>query len=166
MNIRAATIEDVPEILAIYNDAVLTQTCTADVEPRNLEERLDWYRDRMHHGCPVFVAEGSEGEVVGWSSYCFYHPRPGYRFTVENSVYVAVDRRGQGIGKRLLLPLIESAKTQKLHSIIASIDGDNEASIRLHAGFGFQLAGRLRETVRKFDRWLDVVYMQLLLEHD
>lgn len=166
MKVRSANQEDLPAILAIYNDAVLTHTCTADVEPRTLQERVAWYEDRIARDCPVFVAVDEDDQVVGWSSYGPHHPRPGYRFTVENSVYVAADRRGQGVGKLLLPPLIETARDKGLHTIVASIDGENEASIRLHAAFGFQHAGRLRQLVRKFDRWLDVVHMQLLLQDD
>ena len=151
-----------PGILAIYNDAVLTTTATADYEPQSLAQRLEWFDVRAKGGYPVFVAEES-GSIVGWSSLSPYHSRTGYRFTAEVSVYVAADRRGQGIGKLLLPPLIEAGKKRGLHAVIASIDSDNEASIRLHAAHGFEVKGRLNEIIYKFDRWLDVVYMELLI---
>ncbi|HLV80241.1 MAG TPA: GNAT family N-acetyltransferase, partial [Chthonomonadaceae bacterium] len=154
MRIHPATQDDLPGILAIYNDAVLHTTATADYEPHTLEKRARWFDDHARTQYPIFVAEESDGRVVGWSSLSAYHGRVGYRFTAENSVYVAADRRGQGIGKRLLPPLIEAAQHMGLHAIIASIDSSNEASLRLHAAFGFEPAGRLREVIFKFDRWL------------
>ncbi len=162
--IRSATEQDLPDILGIYNHAVLHSVATADYEPQTLEARSVWYTERTKAGFPIFVAEErTSGEVVGWSAYGPYHNRYGYRFTVENSVYVSNDWRGQGIGKLLLPPLVEHATAGGYHSIIASIDGSNTASIRLHAAFGFEEVGRIREIVYKFDRWLDVVYMQRML---
>ena len=88
----------------------------------------------------------------------------GYRFTTENSVYVATKYRGKGIGKLLLAPLIEAARKRGLHAIIAAIDADNDISIRLHARFGFEKVGHFKRVGFKFNRWLDVVYMELLLD--
>ena len=92
-----------------------------------------------------------------------YHDRKGYQFTTENSVYVAADQRGRGIGRRLMNPLIEAARERGLHAILAGIDAQNEASIRLHASFGFVKVAHFKQVGFKFDRWLDVVYMELLL---
>ena len=89
--------------------------------------------------------------------------RAGYQFTVENSVYVAADQRGRGIGKQLLAPLITAAKERGFHAIIAGIDAENQASLRLHAAFGFEKVAHLRQVGFKFGRWLDVVYLELLL---
>ena len=143
MTIRPATRDDLPAILEIYNDAVLHTTASYDY--------------------PVFVAVNDSGLVVGWSALNRYHDRLGYRFTTENSVYIAASERGKGIGKLLLPPLIEAAKERKLHAIIAAIDAANEVSIRLHAKFGFIEVGRFKQVGYKFDRWLDVVYMELLV---
>lgn len=162
--IRSATVEDLPAILDIYNHAVLNSVATADYEPQTLEARSAWYAERTNGGFPIFVAvEGKAGAVVGWSAYGPYHNRYGYRFTVENSVYVSHDWRGRGVGKLLLPPLIDHATAGGYRSMIASIDGSNAASIRLHAALGFEEVGRIREIVYKFDRWLDVVYMQRML---
>jgi phosphinothricin acetyltransferase len=111
----------------------------------------------------VFVAVADGGRVVGWSALNRFHARPGYRFTTENSVYVAADQRGRGIGTRLLPPLIEAAQRLGLHAIIGAIDADNEASLRLHARFGFEKVAHLRQVGFKFGRWLDVVYLERLL---
>jgi len=161
--IRPARREDCPGILAIYNDAVLTTTATYDYEPRSLEHRQAWFEDHKKIGFPIYVAVNDRDEIVGWSALNRYHDRKGYRFTSENSVYIAADYRGQGIGKLLLAPLIESAKKLRLRVIIAAIDGQNEASVRLHERFGFEHVGRFKSVGYKFDRWLDVVYMELLL---
>ena len=160
--VRSASPEDLPAILAIYNDAVLTTTATADYAPSSLEARVKWYEERMQLGLPVFAAE-TEGQVIGWSALSPYHARIGYRFTAEVSIYIAAERRGQGIGKQLLLPLIEAGNELGLHVLIASIDSENEASIRLHAANGFVKCGELHEVYTKFGRWLGVVYMELRL---
>ncbi|HXG46133.1 MAG TPA: GNAT family N-acetyltransferase [Methylomirabilota bacterium] len=163
MNIRPATHADLPAILEIYNEAVLNTTGTYDYEPRSLEQRRQWFEERRQGGYPVFVAEEETGRIVGWSALNPYHSRPGYRFTAENSVYIAADRRGQGVGKRLLAPLIDAARQRGLHAIIAAIDATNAASVRLHERFGFKVVGQFKEVGFKFGRWLDVTYMELLL---
>ena len=161
--IRPATVADLPGILEIYNDAVLNTTATYDYEPRTLEQRAAWFEERSREGYPILVAVDDAGRVVGWSALNPYHARIGYRFTAENSVYVAADMRGKGIGKLLLPPLIAGAQAKGLHAIIAAIDAENAASIRLHAAFGFEQVGHFKQTGFKFNRWLDVVYMERLL---
>jgi L-amino acid N-acyltransferase YncA len=163
MKIRPATLADVPAILDIYNDAVLTTTATYDYEPRSLQHRMQWFDDHERIGFPIFVAEDDHGKIVGWSSLSRFHDRKGYQFTCENSIYVAAHARGRGVGKLLLEPLIEGAKKLGLHAIIALIDASNEASVRLHARCGFFEVGRFQKVGFKFGRWLDVVYMELLL---
>ena len=164
MTIRPATHADLPGILEIYNDAVLHTTATYDYEPRTLEHRQQWFEERQRDGYPVLVAADASGRVGGWSALNPFHARIGYRFTSENSVYVAADLRGQGLGKLLLAPLLEAAKARGLHAIIAAIDAANEPSLRLHAAFGFEKVGHFKQTGFKFGRWLDVVYMEKLLE--
>ena len=161
--VRRATREDVPGILEIYNEAVLNTTASYDYEPRTLEQRYAWFEDHRQHDYAIFVATEADGQIIGWSALSRYHDRIGYQFTAENSIYVAASSRGQGIGKLLLKPLIEAARQRALHAIIAAIDGSNAASIRLHEAFGFKKVGHLQEVGFKFDRWLDVIYMELLL---
>jgi len=161
--IRPATHADLPGILEIYNDAVLHTTATYDYEPRTLEHRTQWFEERQRDDYAVFVAVDEIGHVVGWSALNPFHARIGYRFTSENSVYVAAALRGKGIGKLLLAPLIEAAQARGLHAIIAAIDAANESSIRLHARFGFEKVGHFKQTGFKFGRWLDLVYMERLV---
>ena len=163
MIIRPATPSDLPGILEIYNDAVLNTTASYDYEPRTLEHRIAWFEDHVKNSYPVFVAVNEMGRVAGWSALNRFHDRLGYRFTAENSVYVAADQRGKGIGTMLMPPLVEAARTRGLHAILALIDAENESSIRLHARFGFERVALLKQVGFKFGRWLDVVFMERLL---
>lgn len=161
--IRPARRADCPGILAIYNDAVLKTTASYDQEPRTLEHRLEWFDAHERDGYAVFVAEAEGGEIAGWSALNRYHDRFGFRFTAENSVYVAEAWRGKGVGRQLLAPLIPAAEARGLHAVIAAIDATNTASVRLHAAFGFEQVGLFRQVGFKFGRWLDLVYMERLL---
>lgn len=163
IHVRPAVREDCPGILEIYNEAVLNTTATYDYEPRTLVHRQDWFEDHQRNGYAVFVAVDELARIVGWSALNRYHDRAGYRFTTENSIYVAADQRGRGIGKLLLPPLIQSATERGFHVMIGAIDASNEASIRLHRRFGFETVGHFKRVGYKFNRWLDVVYMELLL---
>jgi len=164
VHIRRAVREDCPAILDIYNDAVLHTTASYDYEPRSLEHRLQWFDARERGGYPVFVAversPDAAERIVGWSALNPFHDRIGYRFTCENSIYVAADRRGRGLGAQLLAPLIPAARERGLRNIIAVIDAANAASLRLHEKFGFVQVGLFRQVGYKFDRWLDVAYLQ------
>jgi phosphinothricin acetyltransferase len=162
--VRRATYADLPAILEIYNDAVLHTTATYDYEPRTLEHREAWFEDHLRDDYAVLVAADPAGRIAGWSALNPYHQRPGYRFTAENSVYVAADQRGRGLGRLLLAPLIDAAQARGLHAIIAAIDATNAASIRLHTAFGFERVGLFRQVGHKFGRWLDVLYMERLLD--
>ena len=158
--IRRAVRSDCPGILDIYNDAVLKTTATYDYEPRPLEHRLAWFDDHQRTGHAIFVAEAADGRIVGWSALNRYHDRMGFRFTAENSVYVAEGCRGQGLGARLLEPLIPAAAEIGIRAILAAIDAQNTASLRLHARFGFEQVGLFKRVGFKFDRWLDVAYLE------
>ena len=163
MLVRQATLTDVPGILDIYNEAVLNTTASYDYEPSTLEMRAAWFDEHVRTGYPVVVAEDESGRVAGWGSLSQFRVRIGYRFTAEDSVYVAAGRRGQGIGTQLLAPLIESARAMGLRAVIAAVDADNAPSLRLHERHGFVKVGHFRQVGYKFGRWLDVVYLELLL---
>jgi L-amino acid N-acyltransferase len=124
---------------------------------------MAWFDSHLEADLAMFVAEDENGRIVGWSCLNKYHDRMGYRFTTENSVYVAADQRGKGIGKLLLAPLVDAARKRGFHAIIAVIDASNDVSIRLHARFGFFEVGRFKQIGYKFNRWLDVSYMELLI---
>jgi phosphinothricin acetyltransferase len=161
--IRLATRDDLVAINDIYNWYVPRSTCTYQEEPEPIEARLRWFAvhqaDPRH---PVTVALTGT-EIVGWGSLSGYRERSAYRFTCENSVYVKHDQHGKGIGSAILADLINRAKAHDYQSIIAGIDAEQAASIALHRKFGFSDCGRQVRVGYKFDRWLDVVFMQKAL---
>ena len=160
MNIRLATAEDLPAIRAIYNHYVLSSSCTFQTEPTSEEEHLRWLRDRSP-AHPVTVAE--DGELIGWGSLSPWRPRAAYARSVEASVYVRHDRHRRGVGRALLLDLIERARAAGHHAVMGVTCTEQPASIALQASVGFVHVGTLREVGFKFARWLDVAYYQLLL---
>jgi L-amino acid N-acyltransferase len=159
--IRVATAADLPAIDAIYNPYVLTSTCTYQTEPTTPEERLAWFENRgpAH---PVAVAE-LDGGIVGWASISRFRERAAYDRTVENAVYVRPEYHRRGIGAALLADSVERARAAGHHAVIAVIDAEQHGSIALHERHGFERVALLREVGFKFGRWLDVVYLQLLL---
>jgi phosphinothricin acetyltransferase len=159
--VRAAVESDVAAIRDIYNYEILHGTATFDVEPKTLEDRLQWLRETQHPHC-VVVAEES-GSVAGWGCLRPFRAKAAYRFTAENSVYIHHDRRGNGIGGLILARLVQDGRANGFHSIMAGIAEGNEASVRLHRRFGFVDVGTEREVGYKFERWLDVTWMQLML---
>lgn len=162
--IRLARRDDLTAINDIYNHFVEHSTCTYQETPEPMDARQAWF---ARHGelHPVTIAE-LDGLVVGWGSLSPYHARSAYRFTVENSVYVHHAYHRRGIGDALLADLIARARTLGHRSIIAGIDAAQHASLAIHARHGFEKVGHLRQVGYKFDRWLDVVYMQLPLRPD
>lgn len=161
LHVRPATRADLEAINAIYNHYVASSTCTFQLDPEPISGRTAWF-DAHGPAHPIMVA-AEDGEVIGWASLSPYNSRCGYRTTVEDSVYVRHDRHGRGAGRALLADLIERARALGHHTIIAGIAGDQRASVALHERFGFTQVACLREVGFKFDRWLDVVYLQLLL---
>jgi L-amino acid N-acyltransferase len=161
--VRPARREDLPAILAIYNESVLTTTASYDYEPRSMEHRVAWFEDHTGAGLPVLVAVDDSGEVLGWGSLSRFHDRKGFQFTVENSLYVRPTEQRRGIGGRLLSGLLVAARESKLKAVIAAIDAENLGSIQLHEKHGFEKVGHLRKVGYKFDRWLDVVYLEKLV---
>jgi phosphinothricin acetyltransferase len=159
--IRLATTADLPAINAIYNHYVLTSTCTYQTEPETPEARSAWF-DEHQGDHPATVCEIA-GTVVGWGSLSPFRGRCGYRFSVENSVYVHHQHHGRGIGKALVLDLIDRARTLGHHTIVAGISADQAASRALHERGGFRQVAHFHEVGFKFDRWLDVVFLQLRL---
>ena len=160
-SIRVATVDDLAAIDAIYNHYVESATCTWQYEPAPAAERRAWF-DAHGAAHPITVADDG-GTIVGFGSLSLYNKREGYRFTVENTIYVHPRHHRRGIGRALLADLVERARALGHHSIVASISADQEASIGLHAAAGFIEVGRMRELGVKFGRWLDCVYMQKLL---
>ncbi|MFZ2059119.1 MAG: N-acetyltransferase family protein [Acidimicrobiales bacterium] len=161
MDIRRANMADAGAIRQIYNVEVTGSTATLDLVPRTSEEQAGWMI--AHSGVyPVIVADDG-GEVVGFASLSPYRPRPGYATAVEDSIYVAAQHRGKGIGRALLSEAVVIARTHGFHSVVARVAATQEASVALHQACGFDLIGIEREIGRKFGRWVDVALLQRLL---
>lgn len=150
-------------ILAIFNDAILHTTALYEYQPRDRQTIDRWFADKQQLNLPVIGALAEHGQLMGFASYGRFRPFPAFNTTVEHSIYLHPDYRGRGIGKVLLLALIERAQSQHYHCIIGAIDADNAASIALHQALGFQETGKLPQVGYKFDRWLDLVFYQKLL---
>jgi L-amino acid N-acyltransferase YncA len=164
MLIRDAAKDDLPQILAIYNDVVATSTAVYADRPATLEERTQWFEARKARSYPVLVAvEGDR--VLGFSSFGDWRGAwSGYRHTVEHSVHVAAKSRGGGIGGRLVEALFPLAAAMNMHVMIGGIDAANQGSLRFHERLGFQRVAHFRQVGRKFGRWLDLVFVQRFLD--
>jgi L-amino acid N-acyltransferase len=160
--IRDAHPEDLGDLLSIYNDVIATSTAVYRDDPATLDDRREWLQTRQAQGYPVLVACNASG-VVGFASFGDFRPWPGYRFTVEHTVHVRADYRGQGVGGSLMHPLIERAIGLGKHVMIAGVDAENAPSLRFHERLGFERVAHFREVGFKFGRWLDLVFLQRLL---
>ncbi len=162
MIIRRAIESDLQQMLDIYNDIIASTTAVFQYDLHTLEMRKEWFAQKQKEGFPVFVAE-ENNEVVGFSTIGAFRNWQAYKYSVENSVYVRSDLRGKGIGKLLLKATIDAAREMKMHTIIAGIDASNETSIAMHKQFGFVEVAHFKEVGYKFDRWLDLKFLQLML---
>jgi len=163
IEIRPYQIDDSQAILAIINHNILHSTSLYDYKIRTFEQQKNILEEKISKRFPVIVAE-MDGQVVGFGMYSEFRFREAYQYTVEHSVYVNTDFQHKGIGKLLLIELIQLAKEQGLHTMIGAIDAENLGSIRFHEKLGFKVSGTLREVGYKFDHWLDLVFMQLILK--
>ncbi len=162
VDIRLAREADLKAILDIYNTAIATTATILAFEPHSLPTRKDWFDAKQASHLPVFVADDA-GEVVGFATYGPFRAWPAYKYTVENSVYVAERARRAGIARALMHRLIDRAREQEYHSVIAGIVADNIPSLRLHQSLGFVEVAHLQEVGYKFGRWIDLKLLQLLL---
>ncbi len=163
IKIRNYETEDAEAILEIINYNILNSTSLYDYDIRTLEQQKSILEEKLKKGFPVIIAE-INNKCVGFGMYSEFRFRQAYQFTVEHSVYVSNNFNGNGIGKLLLSALISLAKKQKLHTMIGVIDAENVASIEFHKNFGFEIAGTIKDSGFKFNRWLHSVFMQLILE--
>jgi phosphinothricin acetyltransferase len=150
-------------ILEIINEAILNTTAVYDYSPRSLESMSEWFVAKRRGNFPVLGAITDGGVLVGFASYGTFRPWPAYKYTVENSLYIASEFRGKGVGKQLLGALIDRALKQDYHAMVGGIDSSNFASIGLHEKFGFKQVATLKEVGFKFGRWLDLCLYQLNL---
>ena len=162
ITIRDTTEADLPAITEIYTDAVLHGTATYELEPPTLAEMTERYKSLRENSYPYFVAE-ENGRVLGYAYAGPFRARPAYRFIVEDSIYIAPESKGKGVGKALMLALIEACRADGYRQFVAVIgDGHPDSpSVRLHERLGFRHCGMLEGSGYKHERWLDTVFMQL-----
>ncbi|MGB6308656.1 MAG: N-acetyltransferase family protein [Steroidobacteraceae bacterium] len=157
-----ASRDDLPQILAIYNEVIRNSTAVFSDEEFTPSRGEAWFDAKMERGFPLIIAKDASG-IAGFGSFGEFRAWPGYRHSVEHSVHVRADCRGQGIGRALVLELLARAADLGKHVMIAGIDADNAVSIGLHRSLGFTEVGHFHEVAFKFGRWLDLVFMQCIL---
>lgn len=156
--------EHADAILAILNEAIVNSTALYDYVPRPPEAMKAWFATKRANGFPVVGAVNDSGTLIGFASYGTFRAFPAYKYTVEHSVYVHHEHRGQGLGKVLIGELIRRARAANLHALVGCIDAGNAGSIALHKSLGFAHAGTFPQVGFKFGRWLDAAFYQLLLD--
>lgn len=161
ISIRPATIDDLGDILRIYNDAIRDTTATWDEAPWTPERRREWWEHEHANDprAPVLVAE-VDGAFAGFAYLSRMSDKSGWRFSREDTIYIDPPHHGSGVGRVLLSALLDLAKERGVRLVVASITADNAASIALHQRLGFELMGTMRNAGYKFDRWLDTTYWQ------
>lgn len=167
VSIRHACEDDLNSILDIVNYEVRNTTSIYHYKEQTLPQQRDWFFKKMQHNYPVLVAE-LNNKIIGFATYGTFREKIGYQFTVEHSVYVHHKHRGLGAGHMLMQNLITLATQNNYHTMIAGIDTANTSSISFHKKFGFVEVGLIKEVAFKFNQWLDLCFMQLLLpsKHD
>src|SRR5262245_4882225 len=163
-NLREATEEDLPAILTIYNDAIETTTAVFNYRPHTLHMRHEWFQAKRSANLAVVVAGVNGAGVIGFATYGPFRAWPAYKYTIEHSVYVAAQARRLGVGRVLVKEMVSIARKNRMHSVIAGIVSDNLPSLKLHRSLGFVDAGCLHQVGFKFGRWLDLMFLELLLE--
>ena len=164
MIVRAADPSDLLGILTIYNSVIETSTAIYTSEPSSLEDRAAWMNARLGQGFPIIVAT-EESQILGFASFGEWRGAwPGYRHTVEHSIHVRSDHRGKGVGQALMAALFPLALDLGKHVMLGGIDAANGASLRFHDRHGFKPVAHFKEVGRKFDRWLDLIFMQRFLD--
>jgi phosphinothricin acetyltransferase len=163
IRIRDATAADLPIICEIYRESVLTGTSSYELEPPSDEEMASRFAAITGQNYPYIIAEDGNGRVLGYAYASAFRTRPAYRYLAEDSVYVAPDARGMGVGSTLLDALMSATADLGIRQMIAVIGGASAASIAVHEKAGFKHVGRLPASGFKFGRWLDTVLMQIEL---
>ena len=159
-DIRPAVAHDIDGLTEIYNDVIQSSTSVYASEPVSVSNRMAWFQQRNSAGFPVLVADSND-RVIGFATFGEWRTSGrGYQFTVEHSVHVHREARGRGCGRSLMLALIQQAQQMGKHVMIGGVDADNSASLRFHERLGFYKVAHFRQVGFKFNRWLDLVFMQ------
>jgi len=160
--VSAAARAQLPEVLEIYNEVIRNTTAVYSDTEVTLADREAWFDAKARQGFPVLVAADASG-VLGFGTFGDFRAWPCYRHSVEHSVHVRADCRRRGIGRALVLALLDAAARSGKHVMIAGIDAENVTSIVLHESLGFKVVGHFHEVGFKFGRWLDLKFMQRLI---
>jgi phosphinothricin acetyltransferase len=165
MNFQIRTYQesDAPAILKIINDSILNTFHNYDYDPKTLEEVQTQFSEKLAAGFPVLIGEIG-GELAGYATFGKFRAKPGYNTTIEHSIYLTAKSQNQGIGSALMKQLIAIAKNEGYHVMIAGMDSENLGSYRFHERLGFREVARFPEVAFKFERWLNLVFMQLKLD--
>ncbi|WP_037586544.1 GNAT family N-acetyltransferase [Stenoxybacter acetivorans] len=165
IHIRPADNADMAAVAAIFNHAVRHTLAIWQEQETDEANRIQWLAQRQANGFPVLVAVNEQNTVLGYGSYGDFRAYSGYRHTVEHSIYVHQTAQRKGIGRLLLQALIDDAVQQKKHVMVAAIEAGNAASVSLHQKMGFVQSGLMPQVGCKFGKWLDLVLMQKILQH-
>ena len=162
--IKFCTENQLPEILEIFNEAIINTTALYDYKPRTLDSMNEWYSVKQKGNYPVIGAFDEDDALLGFATYGSFRARPAYKYTIEHSVYIRKDVRGKGLGTTLLKELIKDAERQDYHVMIGGIDTSNTKSVTLHEKEGFVFCGLIKQAGYKFGKWLDLSFYQLILK--
>jgi len=163
--VRPYIESDAPAILEIINDSILNTCHNYDYEPKTLKEVRELFQGKLKVGYPILVGE-TNNKVCGYATYGTFRVKPGYNRTIEHSIYLNKNAQGKGLGTEMMNQLMNIAKTQGHHVMIAGMDSENLGSYRFHERIGFKEVARFPEVGFKFGKWLTLVFMQIILLPD
>jgi phosphinothricin acetyltransferase len=163
MQLISCSRDNALQILEILNEAIIHSTALYDYKPRTMQNMEQWFENKEKGSYPVIGLLDDEGTLVGFGSYGPFRAWPAYKYTVEHSLYVHKDFRGNGFGRIILAEIIVQAQKQEYHNLIAGIDSTNQVSIALHKSLGFEYCGIIKHAGYKFSGWLDLGFYQLIL---
>jgi L-amino acid N-acyltransferase YncA len=162
-SIKPCDEAQLPEMLEMFNDAIINTTSVYDYKPRTMEFMADWYNSKLKGGYPLIGLFDIHDNLLGFGTYGSFRSRPAYKYSIEHSIYVRNDMRGRGYGKVLLKEIIAQAIRDDYHVIVGGIDSDNAISISFHEKMGFEFSGKIKHAGYKFGKWLDLSFYQLIL---
>jgi len=162
--IKLCEEKQLPEILEILNDTIINSTALYDYKPRNMENMDTWYAAKIKSNYPIIGIFDQYDKLLGFGSYGSFRNWPAYKYTIEHSIYVKLEMRGNGLGKILLQEIINNAIAQDYHVLIGGIDSTNLISIKLHESLGFVFSGTIKHAGYKFGKWLDLSFYQMILK--
>ncbi|WP_070138195.1 GNAT family N-acetyltransferase [Crocinitomix algicola] len=163
VTLRQAKTQDLEAIRSIFNHAILNTTAVYTYNPFSTNDMDVWFQTKKEGNYPVVIAVNMADNVIGFATYGAFRPHAAFQFTAEHSVYVHPNHQNKGVASSLLTKLIELAKANNIHSLVAGIDANNTSSISLHQKFGFEKAGIIKQSGFKFNQWLDLQFMQKIL---